>query len=316
MPKLLRTILGHVISIGAFLVLFAISVFITQGYRYNFEENTFIQTGVIDLCVIPNNAAVFLDGAPHDDNSCLKIYGLPVGPHKLEVKKPGYFTWEKNLYLDKEKVTIYPQTFLIPLPDFWNSSLLEKGVANMWVSPNKTRFASYDPKMNVINIFSATQSAPTILEVPAPVTNLTWMDDDHLVADTQKGRFENSIGGTEWEQVTEIVLRPFQEDSELIVEGNEIWKKDSSGNTFITRYAQPVVSASLFYDTSSLLIATTDEIRLCDFEGQNCQAITKKDLGTPIANPPHSNKIIFIKDGDLRQITLNGPTEETPEINI
>jgi len=314
--KLILKILGKILYLGAFAALFGFSIFVTQGYRYNFQDNEIIRTGVVDICVMPKKSEVTVDGKLYDDQSCIKLYDLSVGPHRLEVRKMGYYSWVKDLMVDREKASVFPPIMLIPLPDFWNRTVLEKGVKKVWVSPNESRFVVYAPKLNVIKIFSSTQSEPIILEVPAAVTDLTWIDNKHLVADTKMGRFENHIDVNEWAAVTDLVLHPFEETSQLIVEGNEIWRKDTADNTFITRYAEPIESADFFYNYSNLLIATADEIKLCDSEAQNCQKIADKDPGTPVANPFHSKKIVFVENGNLTQITLNSPAEDLPEINI
>ena len=83
---------------------------------------------------------------------------------------------------------------------------------------------------------------------------------------------------------------------------------------FITRYGKSIQSAQYFYNKFNLLIATKDDVRICDFEGENCYVITTKDAYTPIAHPAKSKKIIFVKDGVLKQVYLSGPSGDYVEI--
>ncbi|MBN1258675.1 PEGA domain-containing protein [Candidatus Peregrinibacteria bacterium] len=316
MKKIILKILGQVLYLGVFTSLFGFSIFITQGYRYSFDQNEIIQTGVIDLCVLPKTSEVYLDGKPYSGNSCAKLYGLSIGPHRLEVRKMGYFSWKKEVMVDKTRASVFPKTMLVPLPDFWTSATLEKGVKKIWASPNGSRFAAYNPGLNIIKIFSAARPDPVILEVPAAIKNLTWIDNKTLAADTDKGQFETSLGENGWELVTDLARYSLSQEDEVIVRNNEIWRKNNTDYTFITRLAEAIESANFFYHYSNLLIATEKEIRLCDSVVQNCQKISDKDAGTPVANPFHSKKLIFVRNGDLIQLTLNGPKADWPEINI
>ena len=44
--------------------------------------------------------------------------------------------------------------------------------------------------------------------------------------------------------------------------------------------------------------------------------ISSKDSWTPVAHPARSKKIIFVKDGVLTQVILNGPSGDYFEVNL
>jgi hypothetical protein len=309
MRKLVIRIIGQVLSIGIFVSLFLFSLFITYGYRYDFSENTVIQTSVIDICTLPGNANLYLDGSIYGDDSCQKIFGIGLGGHTIQVKKDGYYEWSKNLYLDDTNASLYSQVLLIPRPEFYTTTTLEEGVDKIWISPNQSRLAVYDKVFGIIKIFSASDTTPAILEVPAKAEDINWIDDNDLVIDTNEGRFEVNINKGEWKETTQVVFHTRPAETNLSAKGNEIWAENNGVERFITRYSEPVVSVQYFYNQSNLLISTEREVRICDFEGENCQVVAIKDAGSPIAHPDRSKKIIFVQDGVLKQLTLNGPSE-------
>lgn len=90
----------------------------------------------------------------------------------------------------------------------------------------------------------------------------------------------------------------------IIVDGFEIWKQKGEEKSFITRYSVPVQSAQYFYNSSNLLITTNKEVYICDFEAENCQLITLKDVDTSIFHKLHTKKITFVKSGLLQEVLL------------
>jgi hypothetical protein len=310
MRRLLIKIIGHFLSISIFMCLFLFSLFITYGYRYDFEENQVVQTSVVDVCIIPQQAELYLDGTLYSDKSCEQIFGINVGAHTIEARKAGYYSWGKDMYLNDQKAAVYSQIFLVPLPDFYSSVVLEEKIDKVWLSPDQSKYAVYDDTLDVVKVFSASRTAPYILEAPVKIKDLIWMDNNKLIADSDEGRYEVTISKGEWKLTEEVTLRQDKIKSDLIINGRELWIEKDGVKKFVTRYSKPIETAQYFYNQSNLLITTRTEIRLCDFEGENCHVIAYKDPKTPVAYPARSKKIVFIKDGNLTQLTLNGPAKD------
>ena len=316
MRKIFIKIISQIISIAIFVGVFSFALFITYGYRYDFEEKEVVQTSVIDVCTIPKQADLILDEELKSDKACQKFYGLDLGAHKLEINKDGYYAWNKNLYLDREKASLYPQIFLIPQPEFYLKTILEEGVDRVWVSPNQSNYAVYNDLFNVVKVFSASRLTPYIIEAPIKINDLIWIDNSHLVADTNGGRYEVNFRKGEWNLVEKVLFHPQKPQSNLLIKNNELWIKEKDDYVFVTRYGENIQLAQYFYNKSNLLIVTDNDIRVCDKDAENCHVVTEKDSGTDVAHPARSKKIIFVKDDILQQITLNGPSDEDYESQI
>lgn len=310
MKKILLRIIGQIISIAIFVGVFSFALFITYGYRYDFEEKEVVQTSVIDICTIPKQADLMLDGELNSDKACQKIYGLDLGAHELEVTKNGYYTWSKSIFLDSEQVSLYPYIFLIPYPEYYSVVVLDENADEVWISPNQSLYATYNKTLNILKVHSASRTTPYIIEAPDDIQDLMWADNSRLIADTNSGRYQVYVKSGEWELVDDIVIHADTKEDDLLIQGNELWVKDGNDKIFVTRYSEKISSAQYFYNKSNLLISTDDNIRICDFEGENCHIISEKDPGTAIAYPARSKKIIFVKDGFLYQLTLNAPTQD------
>ncbi|MEK7062110.1 MAG: PEGA domain-containing protein [Patescibacteria group bacterium] len=71
-----------------------------SGYKVDWQKFEIQKAGLIYFSVNPGNAIVYLDGKPAqpDRRGCIK-YLLP-GRYDLEIKKPGYLTWNKTIAVE------------------------------------------------------------------------------------------------------------------------------------------------------------------------------------------------------------------------
>jgi hypothetical protein len=117
MKKWQRTLLFWILCF-VFLIISPILVLYSQGYRFDFEKKTFVKTGGLFIKAQPKQVEIFLNGklAKKTDlffGSAL-IQNLLPKKYKIEVKKDGFFTWEKNLEIQSGKVTEVKNIILFP----------------------------------------------------------------------------------------------------------------------------------------------------------------------------------------------------------
>jgi len=244
MKKYILKTLAPVFSVSLFLVVFSLSVFLVYGYRYDFEENEVISTSVVDVCMTQQKADLYLDGELEGAGACSKFYGMDLGRHRLEVKKPGFYSWKKDFYLGSERVAVYKNILLVPRREL--------------------------------------------------ITAVKREEDPIIFFDNQEEDLNNPI----------------------LVDGFEIWKKKGDTKSFITRYSTPIQSAQYFYNTSNLLIATTSEVYVCDFDAENCHLIVSKDVDSLVFHQLNTKEILFVKDEILKEISLNYSLEKVQGLEI
>lgn len=75
------------------------AIFYSQGYRLDFEKKMVTQTGAFYFKVLPKGAQVYLDGQLKKKTDFLFgaafIENLLPKKYNVQIKKDGYFTWEK-----------------------------------------------------------------------------------------------------------------------------------------------------------------------------------------------------------------------------
>ena len=88
------TLLGIVLC--SFIVLAAVTITFSLGYRFDFKTRSFVATGTIVIASQPKGAAIFLNGEKTDYVTPAIVRFLKPGDYDLELKKAGYTSWKKN----------------------------------------------------------------------------------------------------------------------------------------------------------------------------------------------------------------------------
>jgi hypothetical protein len=136
MTRKSRTILFYSFVL-LFLLLCPVLVLYSQGYRFDAANRKIAQTGGIFIKIEPKQADVYINGKLEKKTDFFfgsaLIKNLLPKKYKIEVKKEGYQTWEKNLQVKEKEVAEAKSVVLFPKnPDF---NLLENNIENLWFSP-------------------------------------------------------------------------------------------------------------------------------------------------------------------------------------
>lgn len=109
--KSILTFITGILSISFVLVGTIGVVLYTQGYRFNFQEGTVKQTGVLSIESNPIRADIFVDGTKVGKTPDT-VGNLEPGIHTVQVSYDGYITWTKNVEIIAEKSTpVYAHLF-------------------------------------------------------------------------------------------------------------------------------------------------------------------------------------------------------------
>ncbi|GAI29835.1 unnamed protein product, partial [marine sediment metagenome] len=99
------------------------------------------QTGGLFLKIVPKQVEVFIDGKLKKKTDfffgSVLIENLLPKKYKIQIKKEGYYPWEKNLEIKEKEVTETKNIVLIP--ENPNFSILTKAVKDFWVSPDERK---------------------------------------------------------------------------------------------------------------------------------------------------------------------------------
>jgi hypothetical protein len=137
MTKRTRTLLFFLCVFG-FLLVTPLVILYGQGYRFDFKNRVLTQTGAFYVKALPKSAEVFVDGQLKSKTDFLfgsaLVENLLPGTFLLEVKKEGFFPWQKRLPVLPKAVTEAKNIVLFPEKPVWET--LAQGVEDFYPSPD------------------------------------------------------------------------------------------------------------------------------------------------------------------------------------
>jgi hypothetical protein len=137
MTKRFRTIL-FLICLFLFFLIAPLVILYSQGYRIDLDSRKIIKTGGFYCKVWPEGAQIFLDGRLKKKTNFISnnayINNLSPKEYKVEIKKDGFHSWQKNLEIKENWVSEFNNILLIPEnPKYTN---LAQNIENFFFSPD------------------------------------------------------------------------------------------------------------------------------------------------------------------------------------
>lgn len=191
------------VSLLIFLLLLAATTLVIlygKGYRLGFGEGSpkVSKTGLMVATSLPDGAQVFIDGnlTTATDNTL----DLLPGEYKVEIKKEGFFPWQKTLRVEKELVT-KADALLFPIAPKLES-ITTTGVEEPVLDPSGTkiafRVASSSAIRNGVYVYDMTARTVLSLQTAAKqlandttalfsTADLSWSPDGESVIATISG---------------------------------------------------------------------------------------------------------------------------------
>jgi hypothetical protein len=149
-----------------FLCISVIIVLYAQGYRYDFQTNSFQKTGGIFLKISPPNSLVILNGKksyiassltlPLLSASSLFINNLLSKNYSLDISKENYRPLHLELKVDEQKVTAFNHIVLIKKELLLENAI--QNVKNLLTDSLSKKIAYFSPQLENVSAKSATSS--------------------------------------------------------------------------------------------------------------------------------------------------------------
>jgi hypothetical protein len=252
MTKRTRTIL---FSIFLFLFLLATPAIVlySQGYRIDLNPpsggKVLTQTGGIYLKVLPKQVEAYLDGKLKQKTDfifgSLLTEDLLPKKYKIEIKKAGFYSWEKTLEVKEKEVAEAKNVVLFPVnPDF---SVLSKNVDNFWFSPDQRKIVLQEKEKNgwSLKLYEADKNVKShlmysadISKIGADLMNLEFSEDSKKISlEISSGEelkyFTISLDKTPATLIKSIKPQPLSENTVASNKiNNDSYFLDNSGNLY------------------------------------------------------------------------------------
>lgn len=274
MTKKTRTTL-FLLCLFLFILTATTAIFYSLGYRFDFKEKKFVQTGGIFLKVEPKSANVFINENLIKKTDFLfgtiLIKNLLPDNHKVRVEKEGFYPWEKVLEVREKEVTEAKNICLIP--EKLNYKELANEITNFWPFPSGEKFLletkiNGDLKKNILDL----EKIPPVL-IPTATSEIesffnSPINDTPYRLDSSGYLFKGE------EKLTDRVFKDFKisPDSKkmLLINDYEIWVLflDSLEKRFLTRFSKKI-GEIFWYNSNYLIFRAGEEIKVTEIDNRD-----------------------------------------------
>lgn len=131
-------------GIVLFIVGVPLIIIFVSGYRYDFSNHHFVRTGALNVRSDPGGATISLNGKTSGKTQKTFRFLLP-GEYDISISKSDYFTWEKQLLITADNVTLahygynaITLFFTRPIVTVINNSLVNNSTAGTPTSTSTT----------------------------------------------------------------------------------------------------------------------------------------------------------------------------------
>jgi hypothetical protein len=101
----IKRAIAFYLSATLFLVLLPVILSYALGYKIDYRNLKIYKTGILYIASRPAGASIYLNGAMRNDLTPARIEELKPGSYKVEVRKDGFYPWEKEMVVMANMVT-------------------------------------------------------------------------------------------------------------------------------------------------------------------------------------------------------------------
>jgi len=300
------------------------------GYALDFKQKRVVKTGMLSVETNVGGTEIYMDGKLKGKTGAIFKNALEKNllpkTYKIELKKDGYYPWQKNLEIKEMLATEIKSILLLPAVS-QKQLVLEKKVQSFFVSPDERKIAYTLPnnKLEVLNldnqntysilgadkidlVFWAADSKSLFFRAQADkkISYFVWQEDDLVPTDLNK--FLNGI-------VNPVEFKWHPKDSTQIYflsrKGNSasLYKIDFLNKAVLPEILKNVKNYEISDDGIYFLDKKSGFLFKTDFEGKSRQQLTL--LALPNYNEKDDYKIIplgskiYLIDGNGNFYILN-----------
>ncbi len=127
-------------------------IFYAKGYRYNFKTKKIEKIGIIELNFYPTKAKAFFEDKPiKRQKSPIRIKNLKAGDYQIRIKKEGFFTWNKKITVNPERVN--KLFYILLFPENPEVQKLADEVSDFVLSPDDKKIAYINTNFENFGIY-------------------------------------------------------------------------------------------------------------------------------------------------------------------
>ncbi len=102
------------ISVALYFILLPIVLLYSLGYHIDYNKLKIYKMGILSLRSAPSGASIYINGKLRTDITPARIEELKPGTYSVEIKREGFYPWQKELAIMPNMVTREENVILFP----------------------------------------------------------------------------------------------------------------------------------------------------------------------------------------------------------
>jgi len=116
----IKRAIAFYVSVVLFFITLPIVLSYSLGYKIDFIALKIYKTGILYINSRPSGASIYIDGNKFRDVTPAQIENMRPGTYKVEVRRQGFYPWEKDLEVLPNMVTRADKIILFPVTQEMN----------------------------------------------------------------------------------------------------------------------------------------------------------------------------------------------------
>jgi len=111
----IKRAIAFYLSVSTFCVMLPIILSYALGYQIDYHNLKVYKTGILYINSHPSGAYIYINGRMHKDVTPAQVEELKPGTYRIDVRREGFYPWEKELVVRPNMVTRADRIELFPI---------------------------------------------------------------------------------------------------------------------------------------------------------------------------------------------------------
>ena len=111
----IKRLIAFYFSVALFCTLLPIILSYSLGYQIDYSAFKIYKTGILYINSKPSGASLYVNGRRHKDLTPTQIEELKPGTYRIEVRREGFYPWERDLVVRPNMATKADRIVLFPI---------------------------------------------------------------------------------------------------------------------------------------------------------------------------------------------------------
>lgn len=234
------------LSVALFLALLPIVLSYALGYQIDYATLKIYKTGILYVNSNPAGASIYLNGRLYNDVTPAQIEELKPGTYRIEVRRDGFYPWERELTVRPNMVTKADRIVLFPVKQDMRV-LGEREVADFAIADNRYLYC-----FSGAGLFRLSVDGSGMKQLSSHAAWPDWLKGKRFSPDGNKIALYND------RKILVVYLAP---------ESSRVTATEGARVEEVFDSPEPIIGVFWYSQSNYLIVATESDIKVVELRG-------------------------------------------------